>query len=185
MISVIVPTIKGREHWLERCLDSYAATTRDYELIVVPDFPTCNSAWNDGIKRSVGDVIHLSADDLEPHPGWQEAGMEYIDKGYLPCPRVLNTDGTIQSCGSTAEETLTGTSSDVARVPFFPREILHAVYPIMPGHYMGDYWVTAQARKVGWPTVVVRSMVFTHHLAPEGRKETLARDMQTYRRKTR
>ena len=71
-------------------------------------------------------------------------------------------------------------SSDVARVPFFPREILHAFYPILPTHFMGDYWITHQARKIGWPTVVVREFCFTHHFALEGRLDTLSRDLQTY-----
>ena len=32
MISVVVPTITGREHWLERCLDAYVRTREDVEI---------------------------------------------------------------------------------------------------------------------------------------------------------
>lgn len=185
MISVIVPTIKGREHWLERCKVAYAASTRDYELIVIEDKPTCNMAWNLGIRHAIGEYIHLSADDLEPHSGWLEAALGAVAQGFLPCPRVLNSDGTLQSCGNTDQEAADGEVSDVARVPFFPAHLTDAIYPILNTQYLGDYWVTNRARKVGWETRVVRDMVFTHHLAPEGRKETLNRDYAEFRRRVR
>jgi hypothetical protein len=47
---------------------------------------------------------------------------------------------------------------------------------------MGDYWVTHQARKAGWPTVVVREWEVTHHLASEGRLFSLDADLAAYRR---
>ena len=182
MISIICPTIAGREHWLERCQRSYCETTElEHEFIVVLDYPACNQAWNVGILEARGDFIHLTADDIEVHPRWAEIGLSWIAEHFLPCPRVLNSDGSLQSCGNDATEQLTGTSSDVARVPFFPREILHAFYPILPTHFMGDYWITHQARKFGWPTVVVREWVFTHHLAPEGRLDTLTSDLTIFR----
>ena len=181
MISIVCPTISGREHWLERCQVSYCETTElEHEFIVVRDYPACNQAWNVGILEAQGDFIHLTADDIEAHPRWAEIGLEWIEKGILPCTRVLNSDGTLQSCGNDATEQPTGTSSDVARVPFFPREILPAFYPILHTHLMGDYWITHQARKIGWPTVVVREFCFTHHFALEGRLDTLSRDLQTY-----
>ena len=154
----------------------------EYEFIILDDFPSCNAAWNVGIREAKGDYLHLTADDIEAHPKWAEIGLEWIDKGYLPCPRVLGSDGTLQSCGSDAFEHPTGTSSDVARVPFFPREILRAVYPILNTHFMGDYWITHQARKIGWATVVVREWEFTHHLAKEGRLYTLPADWAVFQR---
>lgn len=181
MISVIVPTIRGREHWLERCQQAYSENTwHEFEFIVIHDHPTCNSAWNEGIRQAKGEFIHLSADDLEPHSGWDTVGLSCLGKGFLPCPRVLNADGSLQSCGSDAYEHETGTSSDVARVPLFPRALLPAIYPIFDGHYAGDYWVTSQGRKVGWPTVVVREMLFTHHMASEGRLHTLDADWAAF-----
>lgn len=181
MISIVCPTIAGREHWLERCKTSYCETTElENEFIVLHDYPSCNQAWNAGIAEARGEFIHLTADDIEAHPRWAEIGLVWIAKGYLPCARVLNSDGSLQSCGNDSKEEPTGTSSDVARVPFFPREILPAVYPVLPTHFMGDYWITHQARKIGWSTVVVREFCFTHHLAPEGRLDTLSRDYQTY-----
>lgn len=71
MISVVIPTVAGREHSLERCLAAYRATA-DVELIVLADRQTCGVAWQEGIEQATGDYLHLSADDLEPHPGWDQ-----------------------------------------------------------------------------------------------------------------
>ena len=185
MISVIIPTISGREHWLEKAERAYCSTTEDFELIVVHNEPSCNIGWNRGIEQAQGNYIHLAADDLEPHLGWWQAGMRWIEEGFLPCPRVLNTDGSLQSCGNAATEELTGAPSDVARVPFFPWHLVETIYPILDNHYMGDYWVTARARTAGWATVVVREMVFTHHMAPEGRRWSVKEDYAEFLRLTR
>ena len=182
MISVIVPTIDGREHWLERCEQAYAETTVDYEFIVLRNYPTCGQAWNEGLRQAKGEWVHLSADDLEPHPGWWQAATEAVERGFLPCPRILNSDGSLQSCGSHAREVENGTHSDVARVPFFPASLVDALFPVFENQYMGDYWISAQALKAGWPTVVVREMLFTHHMAMEGRNRLFAEDVSDYRR---
>jgi hypothetical protein len=54
VISVIVPTIDGREEYLKDCLASYAAHTSDYEVIVVPNKPNCGLAWTEGADLAVG-----------------------------------------------------------------------------------------------------------------------------------
>ena len=41
MISIVVPTITGREHWLERCVEAYHKTLQDipdYQIIVIKDW---------------------------------------------------------------------------------------------------------------------------------------------------
>ena len=53
-LSVIIPTITGREESLARAIASYRDTTdeRYCEIIVVQDFPTWPSACNEGFRRS-------------------------------------------------------------------------------------------------------------------------------------
>ena len=185
MISVIVPTIAGREKWLEKCHDSYCATTEDFEFIVMRDYPTCNQGWNAGIEEAKGDFIHLTADDIEATPGWWQAGMEWIAKGHLPGPRIINSDGTVQSCGDTVDETPTGTWTELTRVPFFSREQMDTfgIYPIIPTMYFGDSWVSHKARLHGCETVVVREMCFVHSFANVGRKdEQLWDDLKVFKR---
>lgn len=185
MISVVCPTVTGREHWLEKALTSIAATTHDFEFLTYLDLPTCGEGWNRGIVEAKGDYILLFADDLEAHEGWWQAGRESLRRGEIPCARILNADGTLQSCGTFATEADDGTPSVVARVPFLTRLMAKAMYPIMENQYMGDHWITWKGEQLGWPTLVNRSMVFTHHFAMEGRIDSLAADVKAYHRATR
>lgn len=183
-LSIIVPSIDGREHWLSRALTAFKKTTPVfYETIIIMNKPTCGIAWNEGIKQSSGDYILLSADDIEPLAGWFEAGKEWVDKDYLPAARILNTDGSLQSCGDTADEQLTGTPTELARVPFCSREQMEKIYPIIRCHYYTDSFFSYRGRLNNWPTIVVRDMTFYHHFAPEGRvDERLYEDLKVFRR---
>jgi hypothetical protein len=184
LLSLVIPTIPGREHWLERSLAAYEQTTEDYELLIVRDFDTCGKAWGHGLAEATGDYIHLSNDDIEPRPGWWEAGTDILDRGLLPCCRVLNTDGSVQSCGDTEAETPDGSECHVARIPLVPRELVPALLPFPEWHYMVDYWISWKAAQLGWPTVVSRDYLFTHHMAAEGRRDTYAADLAAYEEMT-
>lgn len=175
----------GREHWLELALQSIANTVDAYQWLVYQDLPTCGEGWNQGIQQASGDYVLLFADDLEAHPGWMEAGVEALEQGVIPCARILNPDGSLQSCGTFAEEAEDGTPSVVARVPFLTRGVALAMHPIFENHYMGDHWITWKGLQLGWPTQVVRDMVFTHHFATEGRIDSLDSDVKAYKRATR
>ena len=182
MISLIVPTIEGREHWLERTLHAYHDTTPDYELIVLRDRATAGIAWNEGWSQAKGDYLHFTADDIEPQAGWWQEGIKWIERGILPAPRVLNTDGTLQSCGDDCSEQETGTPTQVARIPFCSREQAECIFPIIENHYCGDYYFTWKGRQCGWPSLVVRDFVFTHHLVNVGRLNTLDADWAAFQR---
>lgn len=185
MISVIVPTIAGREEWLERCHNSYCATTPDFEFIVMRDYPTCNQGWNAGLLEAKGDLIHLTADDIEACPGWWKAGLRWIKRDYFPAPWILNPDGTTQSCGDSEQEQETGSRTELTRVPFFSREQMDraGINPIIPCHYFGDSYVSHRGRLVGIETVVVREMKFIHSFATVGRlDDRLYEDLKIFRK---
>lgn len=185
MISVVIPTIDGREHWFERCLQAFTETSSpDVEYLVYRNFPTCGKAWNEGLREAQGDFILLAADDLEPHPGWWKPAIEVTHREQIPCPRILNSDGSLQSCGFDTKEVPTGTLSDVARVPFLPRRLADVLYPVFENQFMGDYWITWRAQQLGWQTIVVREMMFTHHMAMEGRLFTFEEDLKSFERVT-
>jgi hypothetical protein len=169
VISVIVPTVQGREDFLARCELAYAAHTTDYELIVVTDEATCGLAWNIGAAQAAGDYIHFSADDLEPHDGWWQAAKAVADDGFLPAPRILNTDGSLQSCGDWEREQETGTWTPFSRIPFLTRGQWERFGPSLPIHYYTDNWFSARGRGQGTETVVHRGYLFTHHLAAHKR----------------
>lgn len=177
MISVVVPTISGREAYLAACLAAYEETTVDVELIVVRDRPVCGEAWVGGAAKSRGDYIHFSADDLTPHPGYAAAAMEVCNRGFLPAPRILNDDGTLQSCGGSdgwETEHATGEQTDFSRIPFLSRNqwerISELVTPFLRiSHYYTDNAVSVAAAVAGIPTGVHRDYLFTHSMAEEGR----------------
>jgi len=174
LISIIVPTIDGREEYLEACKTAYAAHTQDYELIVVPNKPTCGEAWVVGADRAVGDHIHFSADDLQPHKGWADAAREVCARGFLPAPRILNDDGTLQSCGNWEEEAPTGEQTEFTRIPFLSREQWDRIAPLAcdflkTAHYYTDNAISAAGAHLGIRTGVHRDYLFTHSLAEPGR----------------
>lgn len=186
MITVVIPTIAVRADYLTRAIDAFEINTRrPVEILVYRDRPTCGTAWNEGLAEATGDYVCLAADDLEPHPGWDDAAVDCLNTHRLPCPRILNHDGSLQSCGNAIREDPDGADSDVARVPFLPRELIPHLYPVFDNHYAGDYWITWKARQAGWPTVVVRDMVFTHHMLEQGRLDTLQADWAAFQKATR
>jgi len=168
-LTVVVPTIAERATWLERCLQSYRATTSpDTQVIVIRDRPTCAVAWNEGIAQAEGQFIHLTADDIEAHPGWWQAAMEC--EGYVPAPKILNTDGSLQSCGGASLER-DGARTEISRIPWATAELMRALGPFPEDmHYYTDNWFSWAARRHGVETRICHAYEFTHHLAPERRE---------------
>lgn len=184
MISVIVPTITGREHWLGACVAAYQETAPGrLEIVVVKDRETCGLAWQAGADRAQGDYLHFTADDIVPHPGWWKAAVECVGTGAIPSARILNGDGTLQSSGAWGVDAEEGTVTDIARVPFCSRKQWASIGPSLETHYFTDNWFAHRASLAGIPTVVCRDYLFTHHYAPEGRLDArMGPDLEVYRR---
>lgn len=168
LISIVVPTIDGREDYLERCLTAYAAHGGELEFVVVRNEKTCGRGWQRGAERAHGDYIHLTCDDIEPCAGWWEGAVRTIERGFVPAPRVLNTDGSLQTCGD-VDESPDGARTDFTRLPFVSRAQWEVVQPMIPLHYFTDNWVSDRCRAAGIETVVARDYLVLHHLAQEGR----------------
>lgn len=170
MISIVVPTIRGREEHLERCLAAYEANTSEkFELIIEHDHPACGPGWNAGAERATGDIIHFTADDLEPHEGWDVAALEALARGALPAPRLVNQHGLLDSCGLHGVEMEDWAPVPMSVVPFMTRDQWQAIGPVLPIHYFTDNWISWRAARAGWPTVVRRGFAFTHWWAEVGR----------------
>jgi hypothetical protein len=186
LISIVIPTLTSRIQagWLARCTNAYTQTLGrvPHEFIVVADRSACGIAWNEGIARAKGNYIHLTADDIEPLHGWHLPGMVSADRGELAAARILNTDGTLQSCGTDHLEHDEGEEAFVARIPFATREQFQLIGPMMNEQYMGDYWFSHRGRQVGLKSVVRRRYCFVHHYAQEGRIDTLAADVRAYKK---
>jgi hypothetical protein len=175
-IAVVIPTIDGREHWLKRCKDAYDQnSTHGVIKYVIPNRPTCGQAWNDGWRMvddfwiRKPDYIHLSADDLEPQPGWDEAAIEAVEAGALPCPLQTDADGTPWQWGRSTTPVPDWTPTTATTLPFLPWSLAEQILPGLDCHYYVDDYISWRARQLGWGDVYREGYRFIHHLAPEGR----------------
>src|SRR5438445_12859155 len=99
VVSVVVPTVDGREEHLDRLVRTYAATAEgcyELDLVVKRNYPTCGHGWQAGLEDIRGEYVHFTCDDIEPHPGWALPAMECVDRGFLPRPHVYRPQGAPQ-----------------------------------------------------------------------------------------
>lgn len=192
-VAVVIPTIQGREHWLERVEDAYRRTAPDARIAVERNHPSCGAAWLHGAKwfetwlKDGFDYLHFGSDDLEPQDGWLEPAIEAVDAGFIPAPLVFHADGTLDSAGLVGFGQYRGSYEDWqlvegTTVPFMTREMWERI-GMIPVHYTSDLWVSTIGRKHGWETAIRTGMRFTHHVAPEGRDYSRVNaDTQEYMR---
>lgn len=187
MLAVVIPTIAGREDLLERTVAAYRANSAErLSLIVVRDRPTIGAAWNDGAVTALATEgvrwLHLSADDVEPHPGWDAACIAAANHGGYPSPRILNPDGSLHSCGSMGggmllPECADGTPCGTSPFPFLPARYWHRVGPALDAHYYADDHLSWRARVQGFTPVVCRGYTLTHLEGTTGRPAMVQRAM--------
>lgn len=187
MIAVVIPTIRGREALLERTVASYRAhTDHDIEVIVVRDRPTIGQAWDDGATAALDTgarYLHLSADDVDPCHGWDDAAITASERGHWPSPRITNPDGSLHSCGSMGGGMLLpdcadGTPCGTSPFPFLRLADWRHVAPCLPIHYYADDYLAFRARLAGFEVVVARDYALTHHEGTVGRQRAVARAAQ-------
>lgn len=167
MISVVVPTIAGREASLARTVAAYEASVAaaEMQILVITDADTCGDAWNAGAKLASGDYLHFTADDLAPsRPDWWLDAVAAVDAGSLPVGRIVEhgLDGETRSFGG-----------DFARAPFIRADWWQ---PMPAGlHYWTDNLLTDRLRREGHQTRFCESYAFTHRPVDVGRLDTAAR----------
>jgi hypothetical protein len=186
-ITVVIPTVTGREADLARCLKAYETrSVHDVYPVTFKDLGTCAEGWNAGAKFAKGDYLHFSADDLEPHEGWDVAAVEAVERGFLPAPRLTNPAGKLDYCGVHGVEMEDWARVQMSTVPFMPMRLWAEIGPVPPIHYFSDNFVSWRAAVAGWPTAVRRGYEFTHHWATPGRgagmtyEQRMAHDRAAY-----
>lgn len=171
MISALIATIEGREHWLER---AKAALLRlaveggdEIEVIIEKGHPNWGTAMLACAERAKGDYLWLGSDDMAVVSFGN--ATEYVDRGFLPAPRVWHDEpgGALQSCGRWEQEQPEGSPYEFPRIPFCSREQFDAI-GLLPIHF-ADVRFGTRGRELGHETVVCRSYEVVHPMAPEGR----------------
>lgn len=167
-ISVVIPTIRGRNKLLQQTIAAYQRTG-DFELIVVRGRKTIGDAWNAGAEVAHGDFLHFSADDVEPQPGWAEAAMDAVERNIYPAPRITKLDWSLEACGSLGAgmllgEVADGTVCNNSAFPFMRMEDWRLIGPAPDIHYYADDYLSWRARQyAGLEIRVVRDYCL-HHL---------------------
>ena len=168
MISIVIPTIRGREKSFERCVQAYQDTSGPFDLQIIPirNEKACGIAWGLGAAMAVGDYLHLTADDLFPHDGWAEAAVECVERGNMPAATVLNPDLPLD-CPVYLEPRYRNCPNVL--VPFLSREQFEMGGWILPIHYGTDDWITYQAVRRGIEVELLEDYRFSHTAEEEGR----------------
>jgi hypothetical protein len=174
MISVIVPTISGREESLARAIASYEETLRDveHELIVVKDAKTWPTACNEGYARAQGNILHFSADDLEALPDWHVDAIYALGvRNELPAPKVYNFVAE-ESAWDNPEDGMDGELTHFTRIPLMTRAQYETIGSWPEIVYYADLWLSEKARTLGIRTRCLHSYRFIHHWSGIGRVDS-------------
>jgi hypothetical protein len=169
MLSVVIPSIDGREDSLARARDAYLRTgPTEMEIIVVRNLANWPAACNEGYRRAVGDRLHFTADDLEPIEGWWQEALPWLDEhDELPAPRVFNhsPDGVWDNAIDGAD----GAIPHFTRIPLMTRDQYERIGPWPEIPYASDVWLSERGRTLGIETRMFHSYAFVHHWSQVGR----------------
>ena len=172
MLTVVIPTISGREESLARAIASYETTLEgvEHELIVIKDEPSWPRACNVGYQQAKGDIIHWTADDLEAMPGWYSDIPEALERDELPAPAVYDyrPDGKFSNEADGAD----GDTTWFTRIPICRRDQAERIGLWPEITYYADIWFSEKARAVGIETRLLHSYRFVHHWSPIGRVDS-------------
>jgi hypothetical protein len=170
VLSVVVPTIEGREDSYLRCVNAYhdSLDDGDYEIVRIVGAANWPTACNRGARRAIGDVLHFTSDDLEPLPGWHVDALALLAQAdELPAPRVMNY--TADGVWDNACDGPDGALTHFTRIPIMRRDQYDRIGPWPEIDYGADVWLSEKGRVVGIQTRMVHSYSFIHHWNQVGR----------------
>jgi hypothetical protein len=169
-ITVIMPTITGREEMLARMVQAYRDRTpgHDLETLNPKDHPNWPSGCNAGQLVATGEVFHFTNDDIEPLDGWAEPMLEALARGEVPAPQVWNWTREGPPVNE-RQDGPPGSFTAFSRLPSLTREMAERVGPWPSIDYYGDNWVSDAARILGFETRVMAGYAFIHHWHQHGR----------------
>jgi hypothetical protein len=182
LISVVVPTISGRESLLDETVEALEDTAPcELEIITPRGYRTCGEAWNAGAELATGEFLMLTADDMLPHAGWTQAALSAVDEGVYPAPWIVRRDGSTECCGTLGSgllltaEARDGLPVCNSPVPFMRLEDWQRVGPAIPAHCYSDDFLGYRARLAGLSVEVRRAYKFTHLDGQVGHAPLVAR----------
>jgi hypothetical protein len=183
VITVIIPTVAGREEYFDRCWRAYtdlAAGQYELDLVIERDHSTCGLAWQAGTERmsTYSQYVHFTCDDIVPRPGWVVPAAEAAGRGFIPAPQVYGPDGTPQSHPQVGQVGTDWAEVYMTALPFVSRGQLEKIVPLLCTHYYSDDWFSYRARRAGWSTVLRTGYAFTHYYAQHLRGAGMTEDQR-------
>lgn len=176
-LSIICPTILGRENALQAVMQAFKDTTPGGAEVIVPqNHPSVGQAWNEGAKKANGDVLLFTIDDAVPRPGWYEAGMEALDAWVIPSPTLWLPDGTLEGAGTMGGGMFLplgedGAACRSAGIILVEARTWRDVGEFLPIHYYTDDDWTWRFAKKGGVVTVCHAYAFDHLHHHRGRSD--------------
>jgi hypothetical protein len=172
-ITIVTPTINGREEMLTDILEAYRTRSAGFDLtfITVKNYPNWPAGCNAGqlLVRDPYDYIFFGADDVEPCDGWATAMAAVLERGVVPAARFwdhVKTDGPPVNEGADGPP---GAEPTFARGFGLTPTMAEAVGPWPEIPYFADNWVSDKLRLCGYRIEVTAGFDFVHHWHQVGR----------------
>jgi hypothetical protein len=182
LVSVIIPTVEGREDHFNRCVNAYLdRTVNSVQIIVESNHASCGLAWQAGLRHVAGDYAHLTCDDIEPLQDWDVPAIEAVDAGFLPAPQVCDVNGYPQSHPQVGVLGEDWAPVRMSALPFASAAQMEKIAPLLTCHYYSDDWISWRGARAGWPCRLRSGYRFTHHWAQHRRGAGMSEaDRMTY-----
>ena len=169
-LTIVMPTMSGRENELERTVAAYERLTPcPIEWVIERSGNTVAAAWNAGTAKATGTVLHCGNDDEEPETDlWLPAALAVLERDGIPV-------------GWVREDVAGAFGRDFPRMPICMRAWWQPLDPRL--HYWSDNQFGDLQAQAGRPVMVADGYDFYHRKSMVGRDESperLARDRAVY-----
>lgn len=127
-LTLVLPTITGREASLQRTINSYARhTDLPYIVKVGHNYESIGKAWADILPTLTTELAHLGTDDVTAESRWaREIRWEWQDHGGLAVPMMMRMPGeTLESHGAWGVMHAARTEVPWCGVPIIPQCCYH------------------------------------------------------------
>lgn len=176
-VSILIPTVRGREDLLRLCVDAYLRNTDhggqvDLEFIILRDRPTCGQGWQQAAERATGNFLHFSNDDIVPQPGWLAPLLEVAEHGHVAAPWIQHGSwGGFYGAAPELGQEMDWEPVNHSAMPFMSRHAFVRIGPIIATHYGVDNWIAERVRADGRQVIGRRSSVIQHFNIQIGRQK--------------
>lgn len=158
-LSILIPTLPGREEMLRIVSCAHVAQHPDCEILT-----TTGYSWGEGLnqlaKKAKGDYWLCACDDILPHQGWFYAARAVVDQGLTPATRYWDMDEEPLRPGT--DDAVGGSRVDWCRSFLLTEEIYSDVGPLIDATWYADVDYSERLRESGREIIACDGFSFTH-----------------------